>query len=149
MQPANYQAPDLAAAAQEATDDGELRRFLEAMRRWQSEEPAGQVEITPEAIRSTVDYVLSPHLDNVPDEELSATVFTLNEYLSALAETAEARLDIGRVVVAQSVTRARAVVDSVESASLRGARLAASTARDLILLLEQEGRRGDRAEMAS
>ncbi|NEA50485.1 DUF6415 family natural product biosynthesis protein [Streptomyces sp. SID10815] len=107
------------------------------------------MEITPEAIRGTVDYMLSPHLDNVPDEELSATVLTLNEYLSALAETAEARLDTGRIVVAQMVTRARAVVDTAESASLRGARLAASTARDLLLLLDQEGWRGDRAEMAS
>jgi hypothetical protein len=119
------------------------------MRRWQSQEPSGPVEITPAAIRSTVDYVLSAHLDKVPDEDLGATVLTLREYLAALSEAAEEHLDTGRVVVAHMVNRARVVADDNAPASLRAARLAASTTRDLLLLLDQEGWPGTRAEVAS
>ncbi|MEX2984278.1 hypothetical protein [Streptomyces sp. C36] len=67
----------------EATDTGTLRRFLEAMRRQLvSEQASTPVRITPEAIRQTADYVVSSHLDDVDDAELTATVLTLHGYLS-------------------------------------------------------------------
>ncbi|WP_369009746.1 DUF6415 family natural product biosynthesis protein [Streptomyces lunaelactis] len=92
-----------------------------------------------EAIQQTADYVLSRHLDTAQDGELDATVLTLQGYLTALAQEAEAQLDTGRVVVREILSRARALADEECRPSQKCARHAAQTARDLLALLSREG----------
>ncbi|MFI9205325.1 DUF6415 family natural product biosynthesis protein [Streptomyces sp. NPDC053048] len=117
-----------------------LQRFLDAMRRQQVEECGdGPLPITAEAIRQTTDYVLSSHLDEARDGELDATLLTLQGYLSALADEAEAELDTGRIVVRQMVSQARAVANEGCRPSKRSVRNAAQTARGLLALLTREG----------
>ncbi|MFI9585574.1 DUF6415 family natural product biosynthesis protein [Streptomyces sp. NPDC052236] len=129
------------AVSEEVQPDTDLlRRFLDAMRRQQVEERgSGPAPITAEAIQQTADYVLSSHLDKAQDGELDATVLTLQGYLSALAQEAEAQLDLGRVVVGEMVRRARALTDEKYRPSRKSARHAAQTARDLLALLTREG----------
>ncbi|WKU46712.1 hypothetical protein Q3V23_23090 [Streptomyces sp. VNUA116] len=125
------------AVSEEAQPDSELlRRFLDAMRRQQVEECDGRpLPITAEAIRQTANYVLSSHFDEAQDGELDATVLTLQGYLTVLAQEAETHLDTGRVVVRETVCRARAVADEEHQPSRRNARNAAQAAHDLLALL--------------
>lgn len=110
------------------------------MRRQQVEESGdGPVHITVEAIQQTADYVLSTYLDQAEDGELDATILTLQGYLSALAQEAETQLDMGRIVVREMVTRARAVASEECRPSRKSARSAAQTTRDLLALLTREG----------
>lgn len=66
-------------------------------------------------------------------------LLTLQGYLSALAQEAEAQLDLGRVVVREMVRQARALTDEECRPSRKSARHAAQTARDLLALLTREG----------
>ncbi|MEU2361814.1 DUF6415 family natural product biosynthesis protein [Streptomyces noursei] len=137
-----HRLPERGFAASEGVepDTDLLRRFLDAMRRQQVEECGGSpVHITVETIQQTADYVLSSHLDMANDGELDATLLTLQGYLSALADEAEAQLDTGRIVVRQMVSQARAVAEEECRPSRKSARNAAQTARDLLSLLTREG----------
>ncbi|WP_406403051.1 DUF6415 family natural product biosynthesis protein [Streptomyces sp. NBC_00879] len=99
----------------------------------------GQCPSRPRPSGQTADYVLSRHLDKTQDGELDATMLTLQGYLTALAQEAEAQLDTGRVVVREMVSRARALADEECRPSQKSARRAAQTARDLLALLTREG----------
>ncbi|MFD7015860.1 DUF6415 family natural product biosynthesis protein [Streptomyces sp. NPDC059928] len=129
------------AVSEDGTPETDLlKRFLDAMRRQQAAESGdAPVRITVEAIQQTADYVLSSHLDQAQDSDLDATLLTLQGHLAALAEVAETQLDVGRVVVREMVTRARALADDVRRPSRTNARYAAQTARDLLSLLTREG----------
>ncbi|MGX1976340.1 hypothetical protein [Streptomyces kronopolitis] len=102
-----HRAPDRESIAEAAPDDGTAILLLEALRRWQVEESDEPVHITRDAVRRTIDYVLSVHYDNVDDADAADTVATLKGFLAALADAAEAHLDTGRVVVREVVARAR------------------------------------------
>ncbi|WP_028810954.1 DUF6415 family natural product biosynthesis protein [Streptomyces flavidovirens] len=130
------------AVSEEVQPDTDLLlRFLDAMRRQQVQDRGSEpaTPITAEAIQQTADYVLSSHLDKAEDGELNATVLTLQGYLSALAQEAEAQLDTGRAVVREMVNRARTLADEECQPSRKSARHAAQTARDLLALLAREG----------
>lgn len=128
-------------------DADTVRRLLGAMRRQLLAEQAGRpIHITAESVQQTVDYVLSGHLDTMTDAELGATVLTLRGYLGALADEAESVLDTGRVVVREMVQRTRAVADEEGTPDCAGARRAAATARDLLMLLKLDGWQEGRAE---
>ncbi|NUK07152.1 hypothetical protein HRW18_03820 [Streptomyces lunaelactis] len=132
--------PGFAVAEEVQPDTDLLLRFLDAMRRQQAEERgSGPEPTTAEAIQQTADYVLSRHLDTAQDGELDATLLTLQGYLTALAQEAEAQLDTGRVVVREILSRARALADEECRPSQKCARHAAQTARDLLALLSREG----------
>jgi hypothetical protein len=123
-------------------DAGLLRRFLESLRRDLAAE-AVDVRVTVAAIERTVEYLLSPHLDEVDDGELDAAVATLRGYLSAVIDEAGAVLDDGRVVSRTMLQRARDVADRKDSVGNRTAvREAAKCARDLLALMRQAGWQG-------
>ncbi|NGO69649.1 DUF6415 family natural product biosynthesis protein [Streptomyces boncukensis] len=138
-QACDHDVPAFGEVAVEATDAATLRRFLEAMRRWQAEEQGDPVAVTPETVRRTVEYVLSRHFDSVNAADLWPTTDTLHAYLDALADAAEAELDTGRIVVAEMVARARAAASEGSQPSLPAARQTARMTRDLLSLLEREG----------
>ncbi|RCG24178.1 hypothetical protein DQ392_03350 [Streptomyces reniochalinae] len=112
------------------------------MRRWQAQEQDEVLAVTPEAVRRTVEYVLSRHFDGADEACLGPTTDALRAYLNALAEAAAVELDTGRAVVTQMVARARAAARDDGESSLTTARQTARTARDLLSLLEREGWRG-------
>ncbi|MFB8020026.1 hypothetical protein ACFC36_15870 [Streptomyces rubiginosohelvolus] len=121
-------------------DSDTLRRFLDGLRRQvvldQGDAP---LRITPEAVWQTSNYVLSSHLDEVRDEDLHATVLTMQGFLDALADAADSYLDTGRIVVREMIERARAATDKPGWSNRRLARHAAVTACELLSLLEREG----------
>ncbi len=147
-QACDHEVPAFGEVAFEATDDATLRRFLEAMRRWQAEEQDEPLAVTPETVRRTVEYVLSQHFDCANGGDLRPTTDTLHAYLDALADAAEAELDTGRIVVAEMVARARArarvraAAGDAPQPSLAAARQTARTTLDLLSLLEREGWQG-------
>ncbi|MFE9383337.1 DUF6415 family natural product biosynthesis protein [Streptomyces sp. NPDC007025] len=145
-QACDHEVPAFGEVAVEATDDATLRRFLEAMRRWQAEEQDEPLAVTPETVRRTVEYVLSQHFDCANGGDLRPMTDTLHAYLDALADAAEAELDTGRIVVAEMVARARARARAAAGdgpqPSLAAARQTARTTRDLLSLLEREGWQG-------
>ncbi|MBO8189507.1 DUF6415 family natural product biosynthesis protein [Streptomyces spirodelae] len=141
-QACEHEVPAFGEAAVEATDDATLRRFLEAMRRWQAEEQDEPLAVTPETVRRTVEYVLSRHFDGVDGADLRPATDTLHAYLDAPADATEAELDTGRIVVAEMVARARAAASEGPQPSLTAARRTARATRDLLSLLEREGWQG-------
>lgn len=92
---------------------------------WQVEESDEPVHITRDAVRRTIDYVLSVHYDNVDDADTGHTVVTLKGFLADLADAAEAHLDTGRVVVREGVARARRLSGQETQPSRAAARQAA------------------------
>ncbi|MCL6299347.1 DUF6415 family natural product biosynthesis protein [Streptomyces kronopolitis] len=134
-----HQAPDRESIAEAAPDDGTAILLLEALRRWQVEESDEPVHITRDAVRRTIDHVLSVHYDNVDDADAADTVATLKGFLAALADAAEAHLDTGRVVVREVVARARRLSGQEPQPSRAAARQAAGSLRDALALLEGQG----------
>ncbi|WP_369203652.1 DUF6415 family natural product biosynthesis protein [Streptomyces sp. PU-14G] len=138
-QACDHEVPAFGEVAVEATDDATLRRFLEAMRRWQAEEQDKPLAVTPETVRRTVEYVLSRHFDCANEVDLRPTTDALHAYLDVMANAAEAELDTGRIVVAEMVARARAAAGEEPQPPLSAARQTARTTRDLLSLLERVG----------
>ncbi|MFI5942234.1 DUF6415 family natural product biosynthesis protein [Streptomyces uncialis] len=131
----------LAPSSGVSTESELLRQLLEAMRR-DLEADATHVRVTVAAIEQSVEYLLSPHLDQVDDRELDAAVVTLREYLATLVDEAEAALDSGRVVVRAMVDRARGVAGRAGGRNSTEVREAAKTARDLLTLMKHQGWEG-------
>jgi hypothetical protein len=130
-------------------DDETLRRFLEALRSWQLEESDEPIRITRETVHRTTEYVLSRHFDTESDEDTGHTLSVLRGFLLALAETAERDFDMGRIVLRELVGRARSLTAEQQPPSKSNVRRAATTARDLMILLDQEGWQELPREMAS
>ncbi|MFJ1593048.1 hypothetical protein ACIOD0_22810 [Kitasatospora albolonga] len=135
----------------EGSQDTEtLRRLLDRLRQQVVLEQADTpLQITPDAVRQTSNYVLSEHIDEVQDADLHSTVLTMQGFLDALAEAADGFLDTGRVVVREMTERARGATVQPGWSNRRLARHAAVTACELLSLLEREGWQANEREAVS
>ncbi|MEU3709042.1 hypothetical protein [Streptomyces catenulae] len=131
-QPDGYERPDVAAWARERTSDADLIRLVEALRRWEAADDVDPVSpVALDAIRTSAECALSLHRRGDPDGECTALLDAVSRYLSRLVAYAEDHLDTGRIVVCQTLRRARSAQQNPDQRSPE----IAVAARDLVCLL--------------
>ncbi|MGW1837000.1 hypothetical protein [Streptomyces sp. NPDC002067] len=112
--------------------DSELVRLVEALRQWEAADDVGSASpVALDAIRTSAECALSLHRRGDPDGEFTALLDAVSRYLSRLVDYAEDHLDTGRVVVCQTLRRARSAQQNPDQRSPE----IAVAARDLVCLL--------------
>ncbi|MEU3710745.1 hypothetical protein [Streptomyces catenulae] len=109
-------------------------RLLEALRQWEATAgtpPSPAAPITLDAIRTTAECALSLYRKGDPGGEFPAALGAVTGCISGLLAYAERHLDTGRVVVRETLRRARAVKGGEQQPSQE----VAVVVRDLVCLL--------------